>query len=282
MHPIIFLNRSMVEASKARIAPVSSALLYGRGVYTTLAVYSGRPFRWQEHWPRLLDHADRAGVDRSGIQESTVATCLGKLIAVNHVEHGRARIALLAARGRDVWIAKGASQRKTDVLIMTGEPCKVPSNGLALTISRYRVNTLSPLVGVKTTNRLDRVLSWEEAQQRDFHEALMLNERGEIVSATMANVFWVKEGQVHTPSLATGAVAGTTRACVIRLARDLSIPVVEGVYELPDLADADEVILTSASLGVAMVTSFDFHQYAVAGGSVGARVQGTFRQLTLE
>jgi branched-subunit amino acid aminotransferase/4-amino-4-deoxychorismate lyase len=82
--------------------------------------------------------------------------------------------------------------------------------------------------------------------------------------------------------LATGAVAGTTRACVIRLARDLSIPVVEGVYELPDLADADEVFLTSASLGVAMVTSFDFHQYAVAGGSVGARVQGTFHQLTLE
>ncbi len=282
MHPVIFVNKSMVEAAKARIAPVSSALLYGRGVFTTLAIYGGRPFLWLEHWQRLMHHADRAGVDRSAIEESTVATCLAKLIAVNHVQDGRARIALLASRGRDVWIAKGASPRKTDVLIMTAEARKMPSNGLALTISPYRVNTLSPLAGVKATNRLDQVLSWEEAQQRDFHEALMLNERGEIVSATMANIFWVKEGQAHTPSLTTGAVAGTTRACVVRLARELSIPVLEGVYELPDLADADEVFLTSAGLGLAMVASFDVHQYAVAAGSAGARLCEAFRQRTME
>jgi 4-amino-4-deoxychorismate lyase len=279
VHPVIYLNQNMIEAGKARIAPVSSALLYGRGVFTTLAIYGGRPFLWLEHWPRLLGHADRAGVDRRAIQEATVATRLGKLIAVNRVQNGRAVIALLAGRGRDVWTKGGP--RKTDVLIMTGELHKAPANGLALTISPHRVNTRSPLAGVKATNRLEQVLSWEEAQQRDFSEALMLNERGEIVSATMANIFWVKEGQLHTPSLTTGATAGTTRGCVIRLARELSIPVVEGIYELPDLAGADEVFLTSAGLGVAMVTSFDVHHYTVASGSVGARLQEAFRQLTL-
>ena len=48
----------------------------------------------------------------------------------------------------------------------------------------------------------------------------MLNERGEIVSATMANIFWVKDGTLHTPSLSTGAIAGVTRAAVIESGRE--------------------------------------------------------------
>ncbi len=111
-------------------------------------------------------------------------------------------------------------------------------------------------------------MSWEEAQARDFDEAVMLNERGEIVSATMANIFWVKEGTLHTPALSTGAIAGITRAAIIELAEKQFIPVIEGVYELADLTDADEIFLTSASLGVAPVTTFDFRQYHVASANI--------------
>ena len=91
----------------------------------------------------------------------------------------------------------------------------------------------------------------------------MLNERGEIVSATMANIFWVKEGTVYTPSLSTGTMAGITRAAVIELAEKQFIPVIEGVFELSDLTEADEIFLTSASFGVAPVTTFDFRRYSV-------------------
>lgn len=271
----------MLEAAKARIAPVSSALLYGRGVFTTVAIYGGRPFLWPEHWARLMDHADRAGVDRSAFDEVEVTTSLNKLIAVNKVQDGRARVVLLASRGREVWSAKGSSARQTDLLMMTGEARQVPAEGLTLTVSPYRINSVSPIAGVKSTSALDRVLGWEEARARDFHEAVMLNERGELVSATMANLFWVKEGTVHTPSTATGAVPGVTRARTITLASEISIPLVEGVYELNDLADAEEVFLTSAGLGVAAVTTFDFHRYAVNVGSVTTILREAFRQLTL-
>ena len=53
MHPVIYLNKTMVEATKARVAPVSSAMLYGRGVFTTLAIYNSQPFLWSKHWQRL-------------------------------------------------------------------------------------------------------------------------------------------------------------------------------------------------------------------------------------
>jgi branched-subunit amino acid aminotransferase/4-amino-4-deoxychorismate lyase len=152
---------------------------------------------------------------------------------------------------------------------------------LALTVSPYRLNTLSPLAGLKSLNYLEHIMAWEEARARDFDEAVALNERGEIASATMANLFWTVDGNIHTPALSTGALAGTTRARVIELAHELSIPTIEGVYDLSDLGDADEIFLTSAGLGLALVTTFDFHRYTVGVGSVALRLHEAFRQLTL-
>jgi 4-amino-4-deoxychorismate lyase len=279
VHPVIYLNRVMLEATKARVAPVSSAMLYGRGVFTTVAIYNGNPFLWAEHWRRLKDHAGRLNVECGSANERNVGDAVRKLVAVNQVRKGRARVILLARSGRDVWRAKPESARKTDLLIMTGEAQKVSAAGMSLAVSPYRFNTMSPLVGVRSLNYLEQVLSWEEAQSRDFNEAVMLNERGEIVSATMANIFWVKDGTLHTPALSTGAIAGITRGAVIELASKQFIPVIEGVYELGDLTEADEIFLTSASLGVALVTTFDFRQYSVAAANVCGRLSDAFKDL---
>jgi 4-amino-4-deoxychorismate lyase len=96
----------------------------------------------------------------------------------------------------------------------------------------------------------------------------------------MANIFWVKDGTVHTPTLSTGALAGVTRACVIELASKHFIPLVEGTYEMQDLTEADEIFLTSASLGLAIVTTFDFRTYSVPAGSVAVTLREAFRELT--
>ncbi len=269
----------MLAATKARVAPVSSAMLYGRGVFTTVAIYQGKPFLWPEHWQRLLDHAKRLNIDCSGCTQAGVGEALSKLISVNNVGDGRARVILLARSGRDFWKAKTPGAKQTDMLIMTGEAQKVPAAGMTLAVSPYRINTFSPLTGIRSLNYLEQVLSWEEAQAREFDEAVMLNERGEIAAATMANIFWVKEGTVYTPALSTGAVAGITRSTVLQLAEKELIPVVEGVYELGDLVEAEEIFLTSANLGVAIVTTFDFRQYSVTTENVSSRLRKAFRNL---
>jgi branched-subunit amino acid aminotransferase/4-amino-4-deoxychorismate lyase len=269
----------MVEATKARVAPVSSAMLYGRGVFTTLAIYNSDPFLWSKHWQRLTAHAGKLDIDHTGCTERNVGDALRKLIAVNQVKDGRARVILLARRGRDVWKTSTPGGKKTDLLIMTGDPPKAPPNGFSLAVSPYRTNTFSPLTGIKSLNYLSNVLAWEEAQSRDFDEAVVLNERGEICSATTANLFWVKNGTIHTPTLSTGAVAGVTRECVIDIAGKHFIPLLEGVYEMGDLTDADEIFLTSSGSGVAPVTTFDFRRYAVDAGSVTAVIAQAFAQL---
>ncbi len=280
MHPVIYLNKVMLEATKARVAPVSSAMLYGRGVFTTVAIYNSKPFLWSEHWRRLSTHAEKLDVECAGSNERNVGEALRKLVSVNQVKNGRARVILLARSGRDVWRTKKEEARKTDLLILTGEPQRVAAAGVSLAVSPYRVNTMSPLVGIRSLNYLEQVLAWEEAQSRDFDEAVTLNERGEIVSATMANIFWFKDGTLHTPALSTGAIAGITRAAVIELAEKQFIPVIEGVDELSDLADADELFLTSASYGLALVNTFDFRQYSTATASMCRRLADAFRDLT--
>ena len=137
-------------------------------------------------------------------------------------------------------------------------------------------DSLFPSAVKRSLNYLDHVLSWEEAHSRDFDEAVMLNERGEIVSVTMANIFWVRNGTVHTPALSTGALAGVTRECVIKLAAEHYLPLIEGIYTMQDLTEAEEIFLTSAGLGVSVVSTFDFRTYAVAAGSVAAILREAF------
>jgi branched-subunit amino acid aminotransferase/4-amino-4-deoxychorismate lyase len=279
MHTRFIHNDQLLSATKER---VDAALLYGRGVFTTLAVHHHQPFLWTEHWARLLDHAARTGLGKIEFDEASVRALVEKLIDANKVTEGRARVTLAATTERGIWKVKAPNERQTTLLIMTGDARAPSEDGIALTISPYRVNTLSPLAGIKSVNYLEHILAWEEARARDFDEAVTLNERGEIVSTTMANIFWVTDGKLHTPALTTGALAGTTRACVIELASTLSIPLVEGVYELSDLGDADEIFITSAGHGIGIVTTFDFHRYSVAVGSVALRLHEAFRQFTLQ
>jgi 4-amino-4-deoxychorismate lyase len=282
LHSRIIYNHRLLDASRARAPLVSPVTLYGRGVFTTLALHDGRPFLWSEHWARLTEHATRACLDLSELNEESLLASLAQLIEANRVKNGRARITLLANVERGIWKVKESESRSIDLLIMTGELHQTSEESLALTVSPYRVNTHSPLAGIKSVNYLEHVLAWEEARARDFDEAVKLNERGEVVSGVMANLFWITDGRLHTPALTTGALAGTTRACVIRLAGEISIPHVEGVYELADVGDADEIFLTSAGHGLRMVTTFDFHRYTIPVGSIALRLHEAFRQLTLQ
>jgi len=296
MHELVSFNGEVLRAEEARVAAAGGASLYGRGAFTTVAVYRGRPFLWDAHWSRLVEHARRAGVEHD-FAEGDVTAALGRLLEANGVGRGRARVSLLAREGSGVWRrpgaggaggaggeakaeAQGEGRDGADLLIMTGDARRDDGRTLALTVSPHRLNTLSPLAGVKSTSYLEHLMAWEEARSRDFDEAVVLNERGEVASASMANL-WVSRGTIHTPALATGAMAGTTRARVIELAQEMAFPVVEGAHGLRELAEAEEIFLTSAGLGLGLVTAFDFHRYTVPVGSVALRLHEAFRQLTL-
>src|SRR5205814_8943412 len=99
---IIYHNR-LVDAAQARMSVVSPVALYGRGVFTTIAVHSQHPFLWSKHWARLIAHAARAGVDTSELDGASAKNLLVQVSEANDVKDGRARITLLACTERSIW-----------------------------------------------------------------------------------------------------------------------------------------------------------------------------------
>lgn len=242
MHETVFFNDRFIRFGEASLPAASSAALYGKGVFTTIAVREKKAFLWEKHWRRLSGDAEKIGVDLSDFSEDLLIGALAKLIEKNRIENARARITFFDESAGRIWNFR--TNRKTGVLIATAETHKPPEI-FRLALSPFRVNSASPLAGVKSCNYLENILALEDAKKRGFDEAIRLNEKNEIVSAATANIFWTKDERIFTPAVETGCLRGTTREFLLE-----NFPVREKKSGVGELADADEIFLTSAGIGI--------------------------------
>lgn len=242
MNKRVSFNLQILQAESSFISAISSAAFYGRGVFTSLAIYDANPFLWEKHWRRLSETAAKLEIDLGDFNEADVNAALRRLIAENDLKNGRARLTFFDESAGKVWNSE--ADGKTSLLITTAEfqPNRAE---YFLTVSPFPVNSKSPLTGLKTCNYLENLLALEEAAKHGFDEAVRLNEKDEIVSAAMANIFWVKTGEIFTPALETGCLAGTTREFLME-----NFPVRETKSGIGELFAADEIFLTSAGIGV--------------------------------
>lgn len=248
MHRFVFFNRQIIPASDATLSIISSAALYGKGVFTTLAVYRGKPFLWDKHWRRLSENAAKINLNLSDISEEKIRSALAETILRNKIENARARITFFDEAPSGIWSFE--IDRRTSVLMTTADFREAKE--LHLTVSGYRINSASPLANVKSCNYLENLLALESAKADGADEAVRFNERGEAAAACMANLFWIKSGKIRTPALGTGCLAGTTREFLLE-----NYPVEEKIAFPDELADADEIFLTSSGIGIAKVISFN-------------------------
>jgi len=99
------------------------------------------------------------------------------------------------------------------------------------------------------------------AQKNDFQDALVLNEKNQIIEGTSSNLFVVIDGAIHTPPLNQGCVAGVMRMVVINTALKLGIPVYESTLDEKDLLKANEIFLTNATNGIRWVGGYREKRY---------------------
>lgn len=259
MHRFVSFNRQILRAESAAISAAASAAVYGKGIFTTVAVRRKQPFLWEKHWRRLSEDAEKLRIDLTEFNEKSIKTALTELIAMNKFTNGRARITFFDERPSKIWNFE--SDKKTSLLITTADFQPLPKN-LRLTISPFRVNSASPLSGVKSCNYLEKILAFDEAKMRGFDEAVQLNERGAIASACLANVFWLNEKKIFTPPLAAGCLGGTTREFLLEeLKKTGKFECFEVENDLESLRNADAIFLTSAGLSVVQITEFDGRIY---------------------
>lgn len=275
MDRLVYHNDRIVDAAEARLPITSAGALYGWGVFSTLRIYEHRAFEFDRHWERLVKHAERAHVPITlDIEQARNATA--ELIQASRASSGRVRITALRGEA-GVWSREQAADG--ELIIFTSSDQLPSPRDAAITVSPYRVLSHGPLAGVKRTAMLDNVLALEEARSRGFAEAVMFNERGEIVGATAANIFWSEGEEIITPSLGTGCVAGVTRSIVLEIARREKIPVVEGGFPVQRLLEANQVFLTSTVKEITPVSEFDHKRYTRAQWSSAQRVEREFQKL---
>jgi len=276
MDRLVYHNDGIFAVSDAKVAATLAGVLYGWGLFTTLRIYQGRVFAFEQHWERLLKSAEKARVPL-GVDAAAMKRALVEIVAANQVTQGRARITILKGEA-GAW--RGASTREADVMIFTASDTARQPSPVTLTLSPYRLLASGPLTGIKRTAMIENLLAYDEARSRNFDEAVMLNERGEMVGATAANLFWAQGDELFTPSLATGAIAGVTRRFVNDLAAQSKLHVVEGSFTIQRLLDAREVFLTSTTREIAVVASYDVKQYDPREANIARVIQRRFRNLT--
>src|SRR5438445_4212905 len=142
MHEFVFYDCRIIESTDVSIPALSSASLYGKGIFTTILIRGGIPFLWERHWRRLESNAEKLKIGLAGFSESEPVTALAEILEKNNVTDGRARITFFDESASKIWPFE--TDRKTSLLITTGD-LRPMSEKFRLSVSPYTVNTLSPL-----------------------------------------------------------------------------------------------------------------------------------------
>lgn len=121
------------------------------------------------------------------------------------------------------------------------------------------------------------ILANQEATHEGYEEAMLLDPQGFLCQGSGENVFIVRDGALHTPDLAGGALEGITRATIIEFARELGIPVVERRISRDEVYIADEAFFTGTAAEVTPIREYDNRPIGTgARGPITARLQSLF------
>ncbi|NIM25287.1 MAG: branched-chain amino acid transaminase [Nitrososphaeria archaeon] len=106
-------------------------------------------------------------------------------------------------------------------------------------------------------NYLNSIIATQEAKRNGFDEAILLDKDGNVSEAPGENIFVVREGQLITPPLSSSALEGITRDAVMKIGRDLDIPVLEQNVTRSELLMSDEIFLTGTAAEITPIVSMD-------------------------
>jgi len=242
----VFIHGQFVPEAEATVSIFDRSFRYGDGLFETLRVYGGIPFAYEQHLDRLERGAEFLHIQLPyKIRELKHLTV--ELIRRNQMPEAVLRMQLSRGAGRRGYAPAGD---ESPLLVMTIDEAptveKTTPARWQLIISSLRVPGRDPLSAFKTCSKLVHVLASAEALERSAQDALLLNEDGEVVETTSANLFWIKEGVVHTPPLTSGALPGVTRAFVPDLCSNLGVGYCERNATPGCLLQADGIFLTQS------------------------------------
>ncbi|MFI1867026.1 aminotransferase class IV [Streptomyces jumonjinensis] len=263
----LWVNGGLRDADDARISVLDHGLTVGDGVFETAKTVDGRPFALTLHLERLTRSALGLGLPEPDHDEARRA-CAAVLEA-NPAARGRLRITYTAGLSP---LGSERGESGPTLVVALGER-KPPADSTAVITVPWTRNERSAVAGLKTTSYAENVVALARAAGQGATEALLANTVGQLCEGTGSNVFVVVDGEIHTPPLSSGCLAGITRALTVRWtgAKETELP-----FDV--LERADEVFLTSSLRDVQPVHRVDGRSLADAPGPVTAKALRIFEE----
>jgi branched-chain amino acid aminotransferase len=263
----IWVDGGLRDAADATVSVFDHGLTVGDGVFETLKAEHGRAFATTRHLHRLARSATGLGLPEPDLEE--VARACAAVLEANPMPMGRLRITYtggLSPLGSD------RGDASPTLVVALGPATARPDTTAAVTVPWTR-NEKGALTGLKTTSYGENVVALARAHAAGASEALFANTQGQLCEGTGSNVFVAVGGRLLTPPLASGCLAGITRALVVEWAG-----AEEAELPLSVLAEADEVFLTSSLRDIQAVHRVDDRTLPGAPGPVTAKAMRVFAE----
>jgi branched-chain amino acid aminotransferase len=262
----IFLNGGLLDESQARISVFDHGLTVGDGVFETVKVAGGVPFALTRHLRRLARSAEGLGLPVPDLDAiSTGAYDL--LEASGNPDRARMRITVTGGAGP---LGSQRGHEPPTVMIALGE-LNDWGDTCDVVIAPWLRNEQDALTGIKSTSYAGNVRALAYAADHGASEAIFANTQGNLCEGTGTNVFLVIDGDLVTPPLSSGCLAGVTRGLVAEWsgATERDVPVTA-------LATAPEAFLTSTTRDVQPIRAVNGQVLAEAPGPMTRKAAQVF------
>ncbi len=241
----VLVDGQQVEPADATISVFDIALLRGFGCFEALRSYDGVAFRQKQHLDRLersaaalnLDLPAREDMDAWVADRAAVGDCTVRVVATGGTDE------------------KGSGEGSR--FIVFAEPLgHVDETTTLLPVEApwHPDGAESELTGAKTLSYGPNVAARFHAKAEGYGDALLVGRSGNVLEGPTNTVAWITNGVFETPELDLGILASVTRQAVLDVAERIGVPVVEGVFPLQRMLDADEVVALSTLREIQPVT----------------------------
>jgi branched-chain amino acid aminotransferase len=264
----VWINGALHDPDDARVSVFDHGILVGDGVFETIKAVRGKAFALTRHLDRLAVSATGLGLpspDLDAIRQGT----LDVLAAAPAWDLARIRITYTSGVG-PLGSDRGSAGPTAVVAVASQAPFPAAAD---VSVVPWPRNERGALTGLKTTSYGDNAKALAYAHDRGGAEAIFGNLAGNLCEGTGSNVFLVRGGQLITPPLSSGCLAGITRALVLEWVggEEADVP-------LEEFAAADEAFLTSTTRDVQPIRAVDGTVLATTPGPVTRKAIEVFAE----
>lgn len=248
-------NGQLVPQHVPLINADNSSFKWGDGLFETMKISDGKILLEDYHFERLKKGLAFLGIEYNDFFFDTTRSEIHLLCRQNNcLQKGRVRLAVYR---------NGEGNAESIIQATALDPGVDAWNDLGWNVGLFEkvFKPLDELSNLKTCSYLPYTLAARHAREAGLDEAMILNSKNSICDGARTNIFIIQNAIVYTPALTEGCVAGVMRRHIITQLAETAFPVKETSLTVNALADADEVFLSNAIIGIKWVASFRAKSY---------------------